>query len=286
MHISNSAEFDWAVNVPHRPGEARSKKLIDRSGYLKALKVGVSRVLGEKTTPRHRHDFDQFRIGIAGVLDFGVKQKLRERTIMYVPAGTWYGPETWHAQGSENATTIALFQFDGECQTGMLSGPEIDVATAELKKIGEFKNGFYYPNVPGAKKAIDAYEASWEHATGKKLKYPAPIVDEPIYIHIDALSWVPSPEQGVEGKLIGAWGNHGLRMTMSKLARGADHALFNTRQRMVAFSLTGECKVNGTPFSEHSAVLLEPGETAIATGTSVATELVELALPNFDAVSL
>jgi hypothetical protein len=35
------------------------------------------------------------------------------------------------------------------------------------------------------------------------------------------------------------------------------------------------------PFSEHSAVLLEPGETAIATGVSEATELIELALPNF-----
>jgi len=281
MYISNSADFEWAVNVPHRPGEARSKKLIDRSGHLQALKVGVSRVLGEKKTPRHHHDFDQFRIGLEGVLDFGLHQKLTPRVIMYVPAGTWYGPESWHGEGRPDATKIALFQFDGECQAGMLSGPEIDVATDELKKTGEFRNGFYYPSEPGEKKAIDAYQASWEHASGKKLVYPEPFVDQPIYMHVDALAWVDSAEAGVQAKFIGAWGNHGLRMTMSNVARGADHALFNTRQRLVAFSLSGDCTINGKPFSEHSAVLLEPGETAIATGVSGATELIELALPNF-----
>jgi hypothetical protein len=282
MHISNAADFEWAVNVPHRPGEARSKKLIDKSGYLKALKVGVSRVLGEKTTPRHHHDFDQFRIGLEGVLDFGLNQKLTPRVIMYVPAGTWYGPESWHGENHPDATKIALFQFDGECQAGMLSGPEIDVAMEELKKTGEFRNGFYYANEPGERKAVDAYEACWEKGTGKKVSYPAAFVDHPIYMHVDAVAWAPSHEAGVQTKLIGAWGNHGLRLTMSRVSRGADHVIFNTRQRMVAFALSGDSFVNGKPFAEHSAVLCEPGETAIVKGVAEATELIELALPKFE----
>jgi redox-sensitive bicupin YhaK (pirin superfamily) len=68
---------------------------------------------------------------------------------------------------------------------------------------------------------------------------------------------------------------------MSKIGRETDHALFNTRQDLVVFSLSGEAVVNGMPFSEHSALVLEPGETAIITGASDATELIELALPNF-----
>jgi hypothetical protein len=245
------------------------------------LKVGVSRVLGEKTTPRHHHNFDQFRIGLAGVLDFGLHQKLVARSIMYVPAGTWYGPESWHGPDHKDTTMAAIFQFDGDCQCGMLNTVEIDAATDELKKHGVFRDGFYWPNQPGERRAIDAYEASYEQASGRKIEYPPAFVNEPIYMNIDARSWVPSPEHGVEVKMLGAWGNYGLRLGMSKIARGADHALFNTRQDLVAFCLSGEAVVNGKPFVEHSALLLEPGETAIVTGVSEATEFIELALPNF-----
>jgi hypothetical protein len=284
MNISNAAEFEWGVNVPHRPGQARTKRLINRpgSGTLKGLKVGVSRVLGEKTTPRHHHNFDQLRIGLAGVLNFGSHQKLVARSIMYVPAGTWYGPETWHGPDHEEATLAAIFQFVGDCKIGMLNTVEIDAATDELKKRGEFRDGFYWPNEPGERRAIDAYEASYELASGAKVVYPPAFVNEPIYMNVDARSWVPSPERGVEVKMLGAWGNYGLRLGMSKIARGLDHALFNTRQRLVAFCLSGEASVNGKAFVEHSALLLEPGETAIATGVSDATEFIEVALPNFD----
>ncbi len=134
---------------------------------------------------------------------------------------------------------------------------------------------------PASWRAIDAYEASYELASGRKIVYPPAFVNEPIYMNIDARSWVPSPEKGVEVKMLGAWGNYGLRLGMSKIASGADHALFNTRQELVAFCLSGEALVNGMPFSEHSALVLEPGETAIITGASDATELIELALPNF-----
>lgn len=281
MNISNAADFEWGVNVPHRPGQARTKRLINRSGHLRGLKVGVSRVLGEKTTPRHHHDFDQFRIGLAGVLDFGLHQKLVPRSIMYVPAGTWYGPETWHGPDHKDATMAAIFQFDGDCQSGMLNTVEIDAATEELKKRGEFRDGFYWPNEPGERRAIDAYEASYEFASGRKIVYPPPFVNDPIYMNIDARSWVPSPEPGVEVKMLGAWGNYGLRLGMSKIAGGTDHALFNTRQSLVAFCLSGDAVVNGKPFVQYSALVLEPGETAIVTGASEATEFVELALPNF-----
>jgi hypothetical protein len=255
--------------------------LINRPGPLKGLKVGVSRTLGEKTTPRHHHDFDQFRIGLAGVLDFGLHQKLVARSIMYVPAGTWYGPENWHGPDHKDATMAAIFQFDGDCQSGMLNTVQIDAATEELKKRGEFRDGFYWPNEPGERRAIDAYEASYELASGRKIVYPPAFIDEPIYMNVDARSWVPSAEKGVEVKMLGAWGNYGLRLGMSKIGRETDHALFNTRQDLVVFSLSGEAVVNGMPFSEHSALVLEPGETAIITGASDATELIELALPNF-----
>jgi hypothetical protein len=163
----------------------------------------------------------------------------------------------------------------------MLNTVQIDAATEELKKRGEFRDGFYWPNEPGERRAIDAYEASYELASGRKIVYPPAFIDEPIYMNVDARSWVPSAEKGVEVKMLGAWGNYGLRLGMSKIGRETDHALFNTRQDLVVFSLSGEAVVNGMPFSEHSALVLEPGETAIITGASDATELIELALPNF-----
>jgi hypothetical protein len=200
---------------------------------------------------------------------------------MYVPAGTWYGPHSSHGTESEAPTFLAALQFDGECKGGYIDFERADAASAALRKLGEFKDGFFYPNTPGEKKAQDAFEAAWEHATGKKIEYPASFVDAPIYMHIDAVPWVASGEPGVQRKMLGAFGNHGLCIGMSNIARGAKRVLRSTNQSIVAFCLTGEATMDGAPFSRYSALLLEPGETVTMSSASEETELIEVALPNF-----
>lgn len=289
MQVGDFAAFEWEVGIPHRPGAVQHKRLVNRApnlegeGSLDGLEVVVSRCVAEKTTPRHRHNFDQFRIGLGGVWDEGVgrRHKLVERTIMYVPAGTWYGPHSSHGTESEEPTFLAALQFDGECKGGYIDFERADAASADLRKLGEFKNGFFYPNTHGEKKAQDAFEAAWEHATGKKIEYPASFVDAPIYMHIDAVPWVASGQPDVETKMLGAFGNHGLRIGMSKLARGAKRVLRSTDQSIVVFCLTGEATMDGKPFSRYSALLLEPGETVTISSTGEATELIEVALPSF-----
>jgi hypothetical protein len=282
MHVGSTATLDWESQIPHRSGPYSFKHLLCREGgNLKGLEMSLSRVLHTITAPRHRHNFDQLRIGLSGITTYGTHQKLSARTIQYVPAGTWYGPQTWLGPETETPALAAVIQFDDRNKGGFLTNDKIDAATAELKKLGEFKDGFYYPNEPREKRAIDAFEATWEQAAGRKIVYPPPFVDDPIYMHLDAVPWVKSPESGVEVKMIGAFGNHGLRISMSKVDVDAERVLLNTSHSVIAFCLSGEALVAERPFPLHSAVLLEPGETLIARGTAATTEFVEVVLPSF-----
>jgi len=257
---------------------------VDGEETFDGLEVVASRCLADKTTPRHRHNFDQIRIGLGGLWDEGISKqhKLVQRTIMYVPAGTWYGPHSSHCPVDGEQTFLAVFQFDGECMGGYIDFARVDAASQDLRKSGTFKGGFFYPNEPGEKRAQDAFEAAWEHATRKKIVYPPSFVDAPIYMHVDALPWAESELPGVGQKLLGAWGNHGLRLGMSLLAAGATHKCGSAAQSHVTFVLSGDALLEGKPLGRYSAVLLEAGETATFSGTGDGTEFIEIALPNFD----
>jgi hypothetical protein len=289
MQVGDFAKLEWEVGIPHRPGAVQHKRLVNRTPPLdgpdtfNGLEVVASRCIADKTTPRHRHNFDQFRIGLGGLWDEGIskRHKLVNRTIMYVPAGTWYGPHSSHNPPDGEQTFLAALQFDGECMGGYIDFARADAASHDLRNHGTFKDGFFYPDKPNGKKAQDAFEAAWEHATGKQIVYPPSFVDAPIYMHIDALPWAESETAGVQQKLLGAWGNHGLRLGMSLLAAGASRTHGGKAQSHVTFVLSGDALLDGKPLSRYSAVLLEPGETATFAGTGEGTELIEIALPNF-----
>lgn len=255
-----------------RENKDRLKTLLEREGHLRTFWfVYTETEDGEHYSPRHRHNFDQIRIGLAGVSHYG-KHVLRERMIGYFPEGTFYGPHTLH----ELPSRLATLQVDGSSRAGYLPYRFIEAATHEMKTVGAFRKGVYYPNEG---KAMEAFQAAWERATGRPADFPKPRFDEPILMHLDAFPWSPA-HAGVARKEVGAFGVDAPSIAMTHLDRGAAHAFAATDRTVIHFLLDGEGTTRGRNLSRYSAFALEPGETLELRGESAATEIIEIVLPN------
>lgn len=255
-----------------RENRDRLKTLLEREGDLRTLwMVYTETENAEHFSPRHRHNFDQIRICLGGVSHYG-KHILRERMIAYFPEGTYYGPHTIR----EVPAKLVALQLDGPSRSGYVNYKRIEAATQELKSRGEFRKGVYYPREG---KAMEAFQAAWEVAAGKRAVYPKPRFDEPILMHVDAFPWPASTEAGVKRKQIASFGNDGLRIAMTRLDRAARYAAGDPEQSVIVFVLDGEAAAGGQALSRCSAVLLEPGEALELAARDTYAELIELVLP-------
>src|SRR5262245_28001226 len=73
-------------------------------------------------SPRHRHNFEQIRYQLEGVLDYGRDGKLTAGMVGYFPEAVYYGPQS--QDPSISCKTIVL-QFGGASGSGYLSQAEV-----------------------------------------------------------------------------------------------------------------------------------------------------------------
>jgi len=103
MKVIPTDELPWkTVAANARVGHVQNKyvsegEILPGVGYAADCYnyVGGENVF---TAPRHHHDFEQIRISMTGVQDFGLGQVTEEGWIAYFPAGAFYGPE--HIDGA------------------------------------------------------------------------------------------------------------------------------------------------------------------------------------------
>lgn len=270
MHFTDPATLQWVDGVPHRATAINLKMLVEENG----VQFTLSEIHDTTTSsPRHRHNFDQIRIGLEGVGTYGRGREIRERMIGYFPEGTRYGP-----QGvSRIPNTQAVLQFEGASGGRYIASEVINKSTEALRRTGEFRNGLYFAE--GERRGVDAFQAVWEHAAGHPMVYPVPRFEDPVYLHVDAFSYLPAGVRGVEKKLLGVFGERELSIRMTRLSGDADVAIGDGRQRCISFLLGGSVRLGPDCLGQWSAIYTEPGERAIVTGTGGETELVEIALP-------
>ncbi|MEU6075753.1 hypothetical protein [Micromonospora sp. NPDC047074] len=267
----------WEAASTHRTPGIDIKPLLQRDGEGRSFEFNVVRFGGEDFwSPRHRHNFDQIRIGLEGETQYGPHRKLPARTIGYYPEGTYYGP----LSVSGGPSLQAILQFDGAGRGGYVNYVHLDKATAELKELGEFRKGFWHPHDGG--KAVDGYQASWERATGREMIYPEPRFDEAVYMHVDAFSWVPVDGSPVRSKHLGSFGERGLSIGMHLVPAGASLTIGAPGRSTVAFVLTGEVRAGGAGVGQHSALFAEDEDAVEVRGAADDSELVVITLPTFD----
>ena len=115
-----------------RQGEIKAYRLVEGDpGSPGNFALRLVNIAGDFLSPRHRHNFDQFRMQLEGTYDYGPDGTFTPGSIGYFPEGVYYGPQT-----SSGDTWNLLLQFAGASGSGYTSEAEGNRAADELKQTG------------------------------------------------------------------------------------------------------------------------------------------------------
>lgn len=233
---------------------------------------------GEMSTPRHRHDFSQYRYLIEGEADYSMGESQKAGVLNLAVEGCYYGPT-----GNNHGTTLVM-QFGAASGCGFIDRKDGAAGLEELKKSnqGYLKGGIYYRN-PGAEgpAAQDANEAVFELIRGTPVEYPEAEYLQPIFVNSNAIAWIPvDGAPGVEEKPMGTFSSNKYSAARYKLNEGAK---FVAPGRGVYFVLSGAGNVENEPFLKWTSTYLEDGEQATFTASET-TDILFLGMPTLDAI--
>ena len=280
MKIVQGDEVEWKRGLQHRGGTFHYRHLLEGApGTVDNFHLGIGRQDGDFISPRHRHNFDQFRYQLEGVSNFDRNGKMTAGTLGYFPEGAAYGP-----QSSEGRSVTAVLQFGGASGNGYLSPCEVAAGTEELKKIGTFESGIFRRNDDGeGRRNADAYQAIWEHVHGRRMDYPKPRYRDPIMVDPQNYDWLPVADQpGVHEKVFGMFTERQCAAQLITMARGAS---YRAGGRSIYLLLAGDGTVSDMPYRRLTALHLAQGQTATLVARDE-TELLRLVLPDLAGLAI
>jgi hypothetical protein len=155
-----------------------------------------------------------------------------------------------------------------------------------MKAFGSFEKGVFKRSgelAPGQKRNQDSYEAIWEHVNKRKLVYPTPRYEEPIRMIPAGFAWIPTGQNGVAKKLLGAFSERGCTMSMLKVDAGARGHIVPHGACQVGFVVSGEGEAGGKAIRKYTAFSLDANE-ACELASAGGVELLLVALPLVNAL--
>jgi hypothetical protein len=279
MKIVHGDELAEVVrNFEHRQGSFRHRKLMTgEPGSPGNFALEMVRTSDDFFSPRHRHNFDQFRYQLEGEFDFDRNGKMKPGIIGYFPEGTAYGPQS----SSVRSLTLVL-QFGGASGSGYMSQEQMEQGLAELKAHGRFDKGVYRRNEgEEGKRNLDGYQAIWEHVNKRAMKYPEPRYHDPIMMDPEHFDWVPADDApGIYAKLMGVFTERG---TKAQFLRIEPRAKLRGFGRSIHFVLGGDGRVGPERYRRCTTVLCEDGDEATFEAAAP-SEILVLGLPRLDRV--
>jgi len=254
--------------------------LIGDEAALDNFRLYFVRQSGEVDVPRHKHNFDQIRMCLAGDRqNYGAHKWIAPGEIVYFPEGTPYGPERSNSQ----RLSITL-QFGGASGNGFVSSARLQQAMNEMQAFGTFAKGVFKRTgelAPGQRRNQDSYEAIWEHVNKRRLVYPKPRYGEPILIKPANFEWETRDEQpGFAKKQLCVFSERHLQLAIAKLEPEARGLQPSRGGIQVGFVLQGEGAVNGEELRKYSAF---SGKEDLALSSGGGMEVLLVGLPIFAA---
>jgi hypothetical protein len=242
--------------VNHRQGSFRYKDLGQgtpgRPGNFYLRLVWTE---GDFFSPRHVHNFDQVRVQIKGRFSFDKDGTMQPGCIGYFPEGTPYGPQT----SAEDTVQLAM-QIGGPSGSGYLSEDERTAAVDALAKQGRFEGGRYFAADDKTGAGKDGFEAAWEFANGRRIKYPKRRLEKPLLVNPEAFEWLDVPGvPGVRTKRLWDFGSRALACSLHQLGAGSSLMLTGAQS---SFVLSGSGAIAQLRFAKHDVLHLAAGESA------------------------
>jgi hypothetical protein len=276
VDVAHGDRMEWGGTlVSHRAGHMTHKVLFQGAegspdNYLFVLANERS----DYYSPRHRHAWDQVRLCLEGSVPIGRDSKIEAGEVGYFPEGVHYGPQ----EGGPDRIVL-LLQVGGASGLGYLSPAQLQRGREELSREGVFDQGVFKRTSGAGKKNEDAYEAIWRVVTGQPLSYPKPRYRAPIILRPDGFRWHEVPGMpGTRCKRFGTFPERGLSLALVAIDSGCAYAAPASPCRRLIFVRAGEGRCGGDLFRAHSAIRLEPAETA-SFRASAASELLIIEVP-------
>jgi hypothetical protein len=268
MQIVHARDMEWGENLAaHRHGAMAHKVLFEgEEGSPDNFVLVLAKEGGDYYSPRHRHAWDQVRYCLEGAVPIGPGLTVDAGEVAYFPEGVAYGPQEKAKDRIE-----LLLQFGGAGGQGYLSAAQMRKAREELAQEGKFENGVFKRTHGHGKKNQDAYEAIWQHVTGRALAYPEPRYKAPIVMRTANFPWSADTD-GVKKKLVGFFPDRCVELDFVAIAAGASWTSDGTGSRRFVFVRSGEGEADKERYREQTTIRLEPGEAAGFTA-GTATEL-------------
>jgi hypothetical protein len=278
MKIVHCDEMERKRGLQHRGGTFHYRHLLNgEPGSVGNFQFNIGELEGDFSSPRHRHNFDQFRFQLEGTMNFDRNGKMTAGAFGYFPEGAAYGP-----QSSDGRAVTAVLQFGSASGSGYLSREQVYAGTEELKKFGTFKEGIFRRNddVEG-RRNVDGYQAIWEHMHGQRMEYPKPRYRDPIMVDPANYEWLAvAGMAGVSEKSLGTFTERQCGAALLKLARGAT---YRADGRSVYLVLSGSGIAHEGPYRQYTALHLDEGEQADIVARDE-TEILRLVLPDLTGV--
>ncbi len=274
MRVVQGDQLEWKRGLQHRGGTFHYRNLLEGTpGTLDNFQLSMGRSDKDFYSPRHRHNFEQFRFQLEGVLKFDRDGTMKPGMVGYFPEGAHYGPQTQ----DDEATTIVL-QFGGASGSGYLSRTEVQQGMKDLEQQGTFKDGVFRrnPDVEG-KRNVDGYQAIWEYVRGRALDYPPPRYPGPIMMDESHFNWAPSrSEPGVWEKTLGVFTE---RRAEAGLVRVEKDAKLTLPERTIHVCVSGSGTIGVEPVRKYTVIHVGAGESAKVIATEETTFL-RMVLPD------
>lgn len=276
MQWVDSNKVEWQRFAAHRPGFAENKRLLvgDRHAPTN-FELSIVHVDSVYSTPRHKHNFDQIRVMLSGDFGYDKSDVLREGSISYFPEGTPY------IQRSEGESVTLLLQFGGASGSGFMSYADLDRGKVELESQGAFEEGNFIASGSNSGLKKDAYEAIWEHVSGREIKYPPLRYKSPAVMDPNGFEWIEAvSESGVFEKSVGRFSERDIGMGYIRVKSGCAHTLIDDR---LYYLLSGNGRCGEHVWTEGVAVNAQ-SDGPHSFEAAETSEFVYMDRPRFEAV--
>lgn len=284
MHIAHEHRIPWTPTEGVRGGVIEFKTMLEgEEGSPDNFALMLANTDVSFKSPRHRHNFDQIRLGLTASTNIGPRRNLEPGDLAYFPEGTYYGPQNQEETGEGSVCMVV--QFGGPSGSGYMSKRELFEGFRRLQQQGEFAGGVFRRHAPaeGERKNQDSYEAIWELHNGRPIAYASPRYLEPVLIRHTGFAWQPDPERpGVARKHLGSFTERDIAVTLLRLDAGVACVLPPSAQGRLLFCCAGEGDIEPAEgWSLHTALHLAPGEAPALRARTV-TEFLMLQLPRLE----
>jgi hypothetical protein len=275
MRAVRIEEVEWtAMENSHRNGGLEFKTILTGAeGTPENYWLTLARGDGHFFSPRHRHNFDQIRMCMAGRTRIDPKKFMEPGEIGYFPEGTPYGP-----QQDEGENVTLVLQFGAASRSGFLSRRQLRDSVAELQTMGDFKAGVFHRTRGAGRRNQDGFEAVWEHAMGRELAYPKPRFDSPIFMHPHHFAWRLTETPGLRRRTLGVFTERETRIEGIELEAGAKWYPSPENAIGLVFVLSGTGTVDSEEYRPQTSIETIAGEPAAYRATTD-TEALRIVIP-------